>query len=428
MRFLKQLFSSGKAAGARAARTAEAHAHFDAGRFEDAARTYASIAARDPSPEVYVNLGYSRVLFGDERGAEEAFRQALAMDAGMAQACVGLGDVAARRGDHRVALEHYDSAVSRAPGLAVAHNNRSQSLMALGLLEEAWRESEWRFESPGAEALYPYRYALARWDGTSPRGRLLVHWEQGFGDMLQHLRFLNVLEERGVDFVFECPPPLLRLVARSLRPGRAVEARAGAADTVGCAHVCGLLSLPALLCIDARAIPRPPYLIGDASQGNRLLAGGDTGRPRRVGLSWRGSNFDPSRNAVLSDFSALRQAGLRIVSLQKDVTDDEKKELCSMGALDMSSQLLDFAATADIIAALDVVICVDTAIAHLAGALGGPVHVLLNEHSAARWMLDRVDTPWYPSAQLHRKAATKPWALLVERAAVELTGTNRSAV
>ncbi len=416
MSFLKRLFASGRGGDARAARTAEAHAHFDAGRFEDASRAYASIAARDPSPEVHVNLGYSRFLCGDERGAEDAFRRALAMDAGMAQACVGLGDVAARRGDHRLALEHYDSAVARAPALAVAHNNRSQSLMALGRLEEAWRESEWRFESPGAEALYPYRYPLPRWDGTPQRGRLLVHWEQGFGDMLQHLRFLNVLEERGIDFVFECPPPLLRLVTRSLRPGRAVEARAGAADTSGCAHVCGLLSLPALLCIDARAIPLPPYLIGDASQGNRLLEGRDAGKLRRVGLSWRGSNFDSSRNAVLNDFSAPQQSGVQIVSLQKDVTDDEKKGLGAMGALEMSSQLIDFAATADIIAALDAVISVDTAVAHLAGALGRPLHILLNERPAARWMLERVDTPWYPSARLHRKTANEPWKTPAERA------------
>ena len=416
MNFLKQWFSSRGSRATSSARMDEAHAHFDAGRFAAAAEAYAAAAARDPSAEVYVNLGYSRFLSGDARGAEGSFQRALAMNAGSAQACVGLGDIAAQAADHRLALDYYDRAAAIAPGLAVAHNNRSHSLMALGRLEEAWRESEWRFEAPGAEALYPHRYALPRWDGAPPSGRLLVHWEQGFGDIFQHLRFLHVLEERGIDFMFECPPPLLPLVTRSLRPGRAMEAQAAAADATGCTAACGLLSLPALLHIDAQAIPPPPYLVGDVLQGKRLLAGLRGGGRRRVGIAWRGSNFDPSRNAGLGDFSALHESGVEIVSLQKDVTAEEKERLSSISALDTSSLLTDFTATADIIAALDAVISVDTAVAHLAGALGRPLYILLNEQSAARWMLERADTPWYPSARLQRKTALEPWTLPVQRA------------
>ena len=416
MRLLKQLFSSGTAAEVRAARMAEAHAHFDAGRFDAAAKAYAAAAARDPSPQVYVNLGYSRLLSGDAGGAQESFLKALAMNTGSAQACVGLGDIAAQAADHRRALEYYDRAVAIAPGLAVAHNNRSHSLMTLGRLEEAWRESEWRFDAPGAKALYPHRYALPRWDGAPPLGRLLVHWEQGFGDILQHLRFLQVLQGRGIDFVFECPPPLLPLVARSLHAGRVMEAHAGAADAMGCSAACGLLSLPALLHIDAQAIPPPPYLVGDVLRGKRLLAALGGGERQRVGIAWRGSNFDPSRNAGLADFSALQQSGVEIVSLQKDVTAEEQERLSSMRALDMSSLLTGFTATADVIAALDAVISVDTAVSHLAGALNVPLQVLLNGPAAARWMLERVDTPWYPSARLQRKTAHEPWTIPVERA------------
>ncbi len=416
MRLLKQLFSSGKAGEARAARMAEAHAHFDAGRFDAAARSYAVIAAREPSPEVFVNLGYSRCLSGDEAGAASAFQQALAMNAGSAQACVGLGDIAAQSADHRLALQYYDRAVACAPDFAVAHNNRSHSLMTLGRLQEAWRESEWRFASPGAEALYPHRYVLPRWDGRPCVGKLLVHWEQGFGDILQHLRFLHVLEERGIDFVFECPPPLFKLVSRSLRPGRVVGAHAGAADTSGCSSVCGLLSLPALLPTDADRIPKPPYLVAEKAQVEGLGAVRGDSEGRLLGIAWRGSSFDPSRNSGLKEFSALHQAGARIVSLQKDVTTEEREMLSSMGALDMSPLLTDFAATADVIAALDAVISVDTAVAHLAGALNHPLQVLLNQSAAARWMLARVDTPWYPSARLQRKTAHEPWTIPVERA------------
>lgn len=397
-----------------------AHALFDAGQFDAAAAAYAALIELQPSPGLHVNRAYSLWMAG-RPGAEAGFRCAIELTEDFAQAWTGLGDMAAAQGDHASAVGHYERAIRSEPQLAVAHNNFSQSLHALGRLEEAWRESEWRFAAPGAQALYPHTLALPRWDGSSPRGRLLVHWEQGFGDMLQHLRFLPLLEARRIDFVFECPPPLARLVTRALGSGRVCVASDAAPDVAGFAAACGLLSLPHVLGVTAQTLPSPPYLEADPAEGWRMLdrAGinveAETGV--RIGVVWRGSNFDPARNACLEDFSALGSTGARLVSLQKDLTTGESTLLAEMGGIDASALLSDFAATADIVAGLDRVFSVDTAVAHLAGALGKPVELLLNEHPAVRWGAAGEETPWYPSMRLLRRHPGSSWSDLVGVAA-----------
>jgi hypothetical protein len=419
MNFLRRWFSRTPASGDALRR---AHECFDAGQFEAAASAYAALVAADPSPGLHVNLAYSLWMSG-QPGAEAQFRRAVGLDGEFAPAWTGLGDLAAAQGEHAAAVGHYARAIRSDAKLAVAHNNLSQSLMALGRLEEAWRESEWRFAAPGAQSLYPHSLALPRWDGKKLDGRLLVHWEQGFGDMLQHLRFLPPLESRGIDFVFECPPPLERLVSRSLAGERVHVATDAAPDSRRFAATCGLLSLPHLLGVTVATLPKPPYLqaerfeVGRLARLANLTEGAASMVGPRVGLVWRGSDFDRSRNASLEDFSGLAGAGGQLVALQKGMTVDESSRLAVMGGVDTGALLEDFAATADLIEALDRVVTVDTAVAHLAGALGKPVELLLNDSPAVRWGTSVNTTPWYPSMRLWRRRPGEAWPVVVERVA-----------
>jgi tetratricopeptide (TPR) repeat protein len=421
---LKRLFGFfGKSKSNAQAEMQSANELFEAGNFAEASRLYTALTARVPTPESWVNLGYCRMMLADSAGAIDAFAKAIALRPGFAPALVGLGDVAARLNNHVLALHNYDQALASDPSLPVTHNNRAQSLFALGRTIEAWQEAERRFETPDAKNLYPHRYELPRWTGAPIFGRLLVHWEQGYGDMLQHLRFLPLLEARGVDYVFECPPPLWALVARTVGRSRVVLATNQPADVQGFGAICGLLSLPYLLSADPDALPQPPYLITKAGQSENLrkkwLADVEAST-RLIGVAWHGSDFDRSRNAALADFSKLAGPGIRLVSLQKEVSPAEATLLAELGAVNVGAYLTDFAATAHVIGALDVVVSTDTAVAHLAGALARPVWLLLSEPAAVRWMLDRADTPWYPSARLLRKPGSAPWVTILEQVRQQL--------
>jgi hypothetical protein len=413
-----------------------AHALFDQGRYAEAAALYESAltSADHATPALWVNAAYSRLMLGENARAVQAFTRALGLQPGFAPALIGLGDAAARRNAHAEAIPQYDMALAQDPPqsgvapepaqAAIAHNNRAQSLFALGRMAEAWADAEWRYRAPAAEALYPHRIALPRWQGESLRGPLLVHWEQGFGDIIQHLRFLPLVAERA-EFVFECPPPLLRLARRLLPERRVVEARATAPDVTGFAAYVPLASLPHVLGLSEHTLPRAPYLGGQPTPAitAQLTAQRPRGAPEagrigvRIGVVWRASAFDVQRNAALADVAPLASLGTRLVSLQKDASAEESAALEAMSAVNAAPALADFAATADWLAALDAVVTVDTSVAHLAGAMGKPAWVLLNEPAAVRWMLERSDSPWYPSLRLLRKPAGAPWSGLVGEAA-----------
>ena len=406
-----------------------AHALFDDGEFAAAAQAFAAVLREAPSATAWVNLGYCKIMLRDFSDARSAFGHALVLHPELAVARAGLGDIALHQSNHALALRHYDAALSSDAGLALVHHNRAQSLFALGRVAEAWRESEWRYQTPDAKNLYPHQMSIPRWKGETRPGRLLVHWEQGYGDIIQHLRFLPMLDDRVEEYAFECPPPLLRLLARSLPAGKIVEASTQIAGGAPFLAYVPLLSLPYVLGIDAGALPNKPYLHGQTKQADSLREHWSQAESTRAGacltgMVWRGSDFDPTRNAELRDFAVLATPGVRLVSLQKELGSSERDQLDTLNAVDASPLLVDFAATADAIAALDLVVTVDTAVAHLAGAMGKPVLLLLNEPCAVRWMVAGERTPWYPSMHLVRKRAEESWAGLLNQAATLISRTS----
>jgi tetratricopeptide (TPR) repeat protein len=413
----------------RDARNAErAHALFDGGDFAAARLEYDRLVNAGGAPGLLVNRAYCELLLGETAMAQASFRAALARAPGLAQAWVGLGDIAAQDNAHDEALRCYDQAIAQDGGLLVARNNRAQSLIALGRLEEAWRDSESRFELPHAATLYPHRLALPRWDGR-PGARVLVHWEQGFGDIIQHLRFLPAAAERaGANgaVAFECPPPLAALVRRMQGAPSLIVAGNAAPDPTGFDCQAPLLSLPHLLGTKAGALPPTPYLRADAirAAGLRTAWSGGSG-DRLTGIVWRASAFDARRSLALADlletFTFAPDGGRhRLVSLQKDLSEAERALLAQAGAIDAGSGFDSFDDTAAALFAVNNVVCVDTAVAHLAGALARPTLLLLNEPAAVRWETRREDSPWYASLRLLRKGGEDDWRGLLARAAALL--------
>ncbi|MSQ71227.1 MAG: hypothetical protein EXR27_08065 [Betaproteobacteria bacterium] len=396
-----------------------AAARFDAGDHRGAHADYAALIALDPAPEAFVNRGYCELMLGDAAAAEDSFGAALSLNPAMAEALVGMGDSAAARDMHEQAVRHYDAALAARPEFVQTRNNRAQSRLALGHLRAALEDAECRYDAPGATSLYPHRLALPRWRGEAGK-RVLVHWEQGYGDMMQFLRYLPALTRNGIDAVFECPPPLARLVAHMGDTPQCMEARHEAPDTALFDCCVPLLSLPLILGAEWRDVPTPPYVAADTSAAASLAGAWGPPTVRRVGIVWRASSFDAIRSATLQSMLMLAQPGVQLVSLQTDLRDEERSALAAHGIPDAGSGFGDFYDTATALAAVDRLITVDTAIAHLAGAMDKPVWLMLNQPAATRWMTGCEDSPWYPSMRLFRKRNDEAWDALLERISAAL--------
>jgi tetratricopeptide (TPR) repeat protein len=318
------------------------------------------------------------------------------------------GNARAAQGDHRAAAELYERALAADPALAVAHNNYALSLTALGRWRESWAHGEWRLQLQEETRAFLAQPPIPLWRGEPLPNELLVLWEQAFGDMLQYLRFLPRAAERVGALSFVCPPQLRRLVAASFP---AVELLAPS-DTVTWSDYMALvplLSLPHVLDLSDGDLSGEPYLRVDAADV--------APHSGSIGILWRASDFDRTRNCALADLQPLAASGRRLVSLQVQPTDAEQEQLSRWGVEECGSTFKDFYDTARTMQALDAVVTVDTSAAHLAGALGRPTHLLLNEPAAVRWMQETERSPWYPTMRLHRKASAAPWRELLARVA-----------
>jgi hypothetical protein len=279
---------------------------------------------------------------------------------------------------------------------------------------------EWRYSIPAATSFYPYRYAKPRWRGELLHGQtVLVHREQGFGDVIQYLRFLPLLGRFDGRVRFECPKPLLPL-ASSLPDLEVIpaEARPIAEELFDC--YIPLLSLPHILNFSVLDLPATcPYLTPtQPHENNFAMRWGNDGL--KIGFVWSGSAFDRTRNAALSDFLPLLRLNARVVSLQKDVDESEQLQLSEHGLENAGASFRHFGDTRDAIVALDAVVTVDTAVAHLAGALGKRTWLLLNEPAAVRWMMNRADSPWYPTMRIRRRRDGMAWEDIVASVASDI--------
>ncbi len=414
-----------RAALALAPTLAEAHANLGLalearGALAEAADSYRTSLAHNPTlPQTWVNLAGVLLLLRQLDDAEMACAQALRLRRDDPDTWCNLGAVYARMGLELESEEACREAIFLAPGHAKARFNLAYLLLRQGRWEEGWTQ----FESRDWYAALERQLHCPRWQGEPLAGRsVLVGCEAGHGDMLQFGRYCAELKARGAGRVtLLCHPPLKRLLATL--PG--VDALVAFDEDVPPTDCwTPLLSLPALCQTRLDTVPATlPYLRPEpallAAWAPRLPSAG-----LRVGVVWKGNprfENDAERSlphlATLAPLAAV--AGISFISLQKGAGEDETAPWV---ATSLGAQIQDFADTAAIVVQLDLLISVDTAVAHLAGALGKPCWVLLPDYLTDwRWLTERSDSPWYPEImRLFRQPAGGGWGPVIEAVVTEL--------
>jgi tetratricopeptide (TPR) repeat protein len=389
------------------------------GRPEEAVARYerALVFAPD-NPDAHNNLGVALVDLGRQAEAITHHKKALALQPGRAELHYNLGSALQRHGLYAEALACYGRALALKPDYAKAHLNRSLALLLTGEFDEGWQEYEWRF----AVARYDRKFDQPLWSGEPLSGRrILIHAEQGLGDALQFVRYVPAVAERGGRVVLEVPEPLVRL-ARTVAGVLQVVARGAPLPAFDC-H-CPLLSLPRVFKTNLATIPGAvPYLSIPAEASARWAERIPTTPGPRVGVVWAGTTVGAIDLRLLQPLWEV--GGVSWFSLQVGERSGDISSVAGAKIADLSPWLTDFAETAAAVCCLDLVISVDTAAAHLAGALGRPTWLLLRHPPEWRWLLEREDSPWYPTARLFRQGKEGDWPRVAREVAAALAQIAR---
>ncbi|GMQ89767.1 MAG: tetratricopeptide repeat protein [Gammaproteobacteria bacterium] len=397
------------------------------GRVDDAIEAFKRAVTVQPDfAEAHYNLGNALHESGALPEAVAAYRAAVALESADAEMRNNLGVALVEQGEVTEALAEFERALALKPDFAEAHTNRGLALLLTGELQQGWREYEWRFASKDEAQRGALReFPQPRWDGANFSGdTVLVHTEQGFGDTIQFARFVPVVKERGGRVLLACDPQLRRLLETSLDVDAVVGDPSELPADIAFDLQVPMLSLAAVFDTHADTIPRNvPYLHAEPAQvqawSGRLQQG-----TYKVGICWAGRATPRNRHRAcsLTAFAPLaRVAGVSFCSLQKGPAANEADNPPhGMELTDYSKELNDFADTAALVSNLDLVITIDTAVAHLAGALGRPVWTLLSYVPAWSYLLGREDSLWYPTMRLFRQPGIGDWESVMEQVVTAL--------
>lgn len=418
-----------------------------------------AIAANGTNPIYYNHLGAAYGALGDTDRAEAAFRSAVRLKPDFAEGHLNLGLLLAGQCRLDEAVESYRRTVELQPQLVLGHNNLGIALAQLGRRAEAmaayeqalaidpafpeahvnraylwladgdfargWPEYEWRWRSKGYA---PPVHHQRRWEGGEAAGRtILLDAEQGIGDTLQFVRYAQVLKARGARVVLRCQNVLVPLLSRC----QGVDAVVGKDDPLPSFDaVAPLMSLPHILGTTLDTIPAEvPYLLANPELVERWELEIRSFHGFRVGVVWQGSKrfqTDRLRSFPLAQIEPLAQVpGVRLFSLQKGPGSEQLSLAHQLFAIkDLGSRLDEvqgaFCDTAAVMSHLHLVIASDTAVAHLAGALGRPVWLALPHTAEWRWLIGRDDSPWYPTMRIFRQGRPGDWETVFARMAEEL--------
>jgi len=397
------------------------------GRFEEAIKMYNQALRLKPDyTTAYFNLGNALKAVGRLDQATEKYGQVLRLKPDHVEAYNNLGNTLREQGRPDEAIENFNQALLLNPDYPEANLNRAICHLLKGDFAEGWEGYEWRLRKAHWKPGYDYDVPL--WNGSSFIGkRLLVQDEQGIGDSLQFIRYLPMVKSRGGMVIFEAMEPLMGLLEGFHGIDQLVSRSSDAAPTSECDLYIPLLSLPGVFETTAETIPADvPYLFVDSRKVEYW-------RPRlagegfKVGLVWSGNPMHPNdrnRSCPLERFAPLAEVpNVQLYGLQKDeAAAAQVKGLPeNMAVTNLGQHFRDFTDTAGVIENLDLLISVDTSVVHLAGAMGKPVWVLLALSMPDwRWLLDREDSPWYPTMRLFRQQKQRDWDVVIRRVAEEL--------
>ncbi|MES2912435.1 MAG: tetratricopeptide repeat protein, partial [Pseudomonadota bacterium] len=410
------------------------------GMLGEAGRAYRAATLADPQDAAaFVNLGYLLAQQNNWQEAEEALKQALLQDADQCDAHFMLGRRSYDKGNMAAAATHMREVLRIQPGFdltnyfsgedsnedamaicrmvlsidpenALAHRSLGMTQLLLGDYENGWREYQWRFRVhvPG-EAHKSFAQPIWLGESSISGKTILLHWEQGFGDTLQFCRYVREVAALGATVVLQVQVGLGNLLDNL--EGAALVLEEGQPLPPFDVY-CPLLSLPlALKQFSGEMVSgRDAYLHADPARVEHWKSRLDTlGLPHgaRVGVVWSGNSVNLAglkRSMPLAQFARALPHGCRVVGLQTEVWPGDVPTLAAESRIAfVGGELDNFAETAALISSLDLVITIDTSVAHLAGALGKPVWVLLHRVADWRWLLERDDSPWYPGARLFRQ-------------------------
>jgi tetratricopeptide (TPR) repeat protein len=397
------------------------------GRSAEAIAIYRTVLKRDPAhANAHYNLGRALDSRDSWNEAEACYERALALDPGHAEAHNNFGLLSQRLGRWAEALARFERAQTLNPDYADAHWNEALTRLRLGDFAVGWRKYEWRWrrrETP------PRTFAAPPWDGSPLIGKtILLHAEQGHGDAIQFIRYAPLVRALGAKVIVECPSALHVLFSNA----------AGINDLVNAGDVlppfdlhAPLLSLPLRLGATAEiAGAGGPYLSADLETAEKWRVRTSGLASRKIGLVWRGNaahSEDRLRSVDAVTLTPLLEAANTAwVSLQVGSSREDLAAFAPTPIFDAGAMLDDWADTAALISTLDLVITVDTAVAHLAGALGKPVWVLLPFMADWRWLLDRTDSPWYATMRLFRQPSPGDWTSVVADVHAALQRQNQN--
>ena len=402
------------------------HALRALGRFDPALQSFdQAIAARNNYPEAYLNRGEVLEELAQPEAALASYEHAIGLRPHYAKALYNRGNVfkALRRFDDAIAS--YEFCIRLEPDHADAHFNKAMVLLVRGDFDAGWAEHEWRWKSKNGPARHQIKqFAQALWlgredlEGTT----ILLHWEQGLGDTIHFCRYAQVLERRGAKVILLVQRRLVEVLANLAGVAQLVAE----GDELPNFDVhCPLMSLPLALTTRLETIPSAPrYLSAQPALidewHDRLCA---KTRPR-IGLVWYGNpghSGDRHRSLALDELLAGLPRDVDYVSLQWELRGVDAVALRANPIMLTFPDPLDLKNTAALIECLDLVICVDTSIAHLSAALGRKTWLLLSADPDWRWLTDRDDSPWYPSMKLYRQQKLDDWSDALERVAADVS-------
>ena len=385
-------------------------------RFAEAVASYdRAIEVRPDFAGALSNRGSALLKLNRYEEAVASFDRAIALRPNYSEALSNRGIVLHQLQRLEAALTSFAEAKAILPSNAEAHFGEAESRLLLSDFARGWDEYEWR--SLGQQLRHAKRdFTQPKWVGHDDirEKTILLHAEQGLGDTIQFCRYVPLVAERGARVVLEVQDSLKELMG----------SLAGHSEVIASGAVlpefdvqCPLLSLPLAFKTSIETIPsRAPYLMASSQ---RVTDWNERLGPKqypRIGLAWSGRPQPPNRSVPLRLLLPLLNEKATFISLQKDVKPEdaamlrEHRELLHFG-----DALQDFSDTAAVIANLDLVISIDTSVAHLAGALGKPTWILLPFTPDWRWLLEREDCPWYPTARLFRQNDTREWSKVLAR-------------
>ena len=391
------------------------------GKLEKSVQAYQKAIQIQPDyADAYYNLGNAFQKQGKLEQSTQAYQKAIQIQPDYAEAYFNLGNSLREQGKLKESTQALQKAVQIQPDYADAHFNLAMLLLLQGQFVEGWEKYEWRWDSSLKSQKRNFKRPL--WDGTSLSSKsILIYVEQGFGDSIQFARYIDLFPDTAT-IIVACQPELKSLLKSIERIDTLVTK---GEDIPNFDFHAPIVSLPHIFGTVLETIPaKIPYLYPDKNPDFSFLS--DDERDLKVGIAWAGSPThinDRNRSISLNNFKCLLDIkGCEFFSLQVGEHHRDIKR-CGYSRIikDLGKQFTNFHHTASAILQLDLVISVDTAVAHLAGALGKPVWTLLPFIPDWRWMLNRSDSPWYPSMTLFRQRKRGDWHSVFQEIRLTLT-------